>query len=200
MALKLIFMGTPQFAVPILNAIHNSKHEILCVYTQPPKKKNRGQKIYSSPVQQYAESSNLKCRYPSDLNEEEYQHIKNLKPAIVIVVAYGKILPKKILDLKDIKFLNIHASLLPKWRGAAPIQRAIMNLDKTTGISIMKIVSKLDAGPTLIKSEIPITDETNYESLSDQMSKLGAIKILEAINIIEKKKANFIDQDETEAT
>ena len=104
MSLKLIFMGTPQFAVPILNAIHNSKHEILCVYTQPPKKKNRGQKIYSSPVQQYAESSNLKCRYPSDLNEEEYQHIKNLKPAIVIVVAYGKILPKKILDLKDIRF------------------------------------------------------------------------------------------------
>ena len=91
MALKLIFMGTPQFAVPILNSIHNSKHEILCVYTQPPKKKNRGQKIYSSPVQQYAESSNLKLRYPSDLNEEEYQFIKTLKPDAVIVVAYGKI-------------------------------------------------------------------------------------------------------------
>ena len=101
MALKLIFMGTPKFAVPILNTIHNSKHEILCVYTQPPKKKNRGQKIYPSPIQQYAEHSNLKLRYPSDLNEEEYQYIKTLKPAIVIVVAYGKILPKKILDLKD---------------------------------------------------------------------------------------------------
>ncbi len=200
MALKLIFMGTPEFAVPILKTIHNSEHEILSVYTQPPKKKNRGQKIYSSPVQQYAEHSNLKLRCPSDLNEEEYQHIKSLKPEIVIVVAYGKILPKKILDLKDVEFLNVHASLLPKWRGAAPIQRAIMNLDKTSGISIMKIVPKLDSGPTLIKSEIPITNETNYESLSAQMSKLGAIKILEAINLIENKKANFINQDETKVT
>ena len=200
MALKLIFMGTPQFAVPILNTIHNSKHEILCVYTQPPKKKNRGQKIYSSPIQQYAERSNLELRCPSNLNEEEYKYIKTLKPALVIVVAYGKILPKKILDLKNIEFLNIHASLLPKWRGAAPIQRAIMNLDKTSGISIMKIVSKLDAGPTLIKSEIPITNETNFETLSKQMSNLGAIKILEAINLIEDKKANFIDQDESKAT
>ena len=123
-------MGTPDFAVPILKAVHNSKHEIMCVYTQPPKKKNRGQKIYSSPVQQYAERSNLKLRCPSDLNEIEYQYIKTLKPEIVIVVAYGKILPKKLLNLKDVEFLNIHASLLPKWRGAAPIQRAIMNLDK----------------------------------------------------------------------
>ena len=200
MALKLIFMGTPEFAVPILKTIHNSEHKILSVYTQPPKKKNRGQKIYSSPVQQYAERFNLKLRCPSDLNEEECQHIKSLKPEIVIVVAYGKILPKKILDLKDVEFLNVHASLLPKWRGAAPIQRAIMNLDKTSGISIMKIVPKLDSGPTLIKSEIPITNETNYEFLSTQMSKLGAIKILEAINLIESKKANFIDQDETQAT
>ena len=132
MALKLIFMGTPEFAVPILKTIHNSEHKILCVYTQPPKKKNRGQKIYSSPVQQFAERSNLKLRCPIDLNEEEYQYIKSLKPEIVIVVAYGKILPKKILDLKDVEFLNVHASLLPKWRGAAPIQRAIMNLDKTS--------------------------------------------------------------------
>ena len=200
MASKLIFMGTPEFAVPILNTIHNSEHKILCVYTQPPKKKNRGQKIYSSPVQQYAERSNLKLRSPSDLNEKEYQYIKNLKPQIVIVVAYGKILPKKILDLNNVEFLNIHASLLPKWRGAAPIQRSIMNLDKISGISIMKIVSKLDAGPTLMKSDIPITKETNYESLSDQMAKLGSIKILEAINLIENKKANFINQDETEAT
>ncbi len=200
MSLKLIFMGTPEFAVPILKSIHKSDHEVLCVYTQPPKKKNRGQKIESSPVQQYAENYNLKLRSPSILNNEEYQHIKNLCPDIVIVVAYGKILPKKILDIKDIEFLNVHASLLPKWRGAAPIQRAIMNLDNITGISIMKIISKLDSGPTLIKSEIPITNETNYVSLSERMSKLGAIKILEAINLIENKKANFINQDETKAS
>ena len=193
-------MGTPEFAVPILKSIHESEHEILCVYTQPPTKKNRGQKIFSSPIQQYAESSNLKLRSPKEFNDEECQFIKSLSPDVVIVVAYGKILPKQILDIKDLEFLNVHASLLPKWRGAAPIQRAIMNLDKVSGISIMKIIPKLDAGPTLIKSKIPISKDTNFESLSDQMSKLGSIKILEAINLIKNKKANFIDQNETEAT
>ena len=200
MGLKLIFMGTPEFAVPILKSIHGSKHEILCVYTQPPKKKNRGQKIDSSPVQKFAESSSLKLRFPSDFNNEEYEYIKRLNPDVVVVVAFGKILPKKILDINNVQFLNVHASLLPKWRGAAPIQRAIMNLDKTSGISIMKIVSKLDSGPTLIKSEIPITNNTNFVSLSNQMSKLGAIKILEALNLIENNKANFIFQNEDEAT
>ncbi len=200
MGLKLIFMGTPEFAVPILKSIHRSKHEILCVYTKPPKKKNRGQKIHSSPVQKFAETSKLKLRSPSDLNDEEYHHIKKLNPDVVVVVAYGKILPKKILDIKNVEFLNVHASLLPKWRGAAPIQRAIMNLDKTSGISIMKIITKLDSGPTLIKSEIPITNNTNFVTLSDQMSKLGSIKILEAINLIENNKANFINQNENEAT
>lgn len=200
MGLKLIFMGTPDFAVPILKSIHESKHEVLCVYTQPPKKKNRGQKIYSSPIQQYAEHSNLKLRYPSNFNDEEYQYIKSLKPDVVVVVAYGKILPKKILEIKDIEFLNVHASLLPKWRGAAPIQRAIMNLDKFSGISIMKIIPKLDSGPILLKAEIAISKETNFESLSNQMSKIGAIKILEAIKLIENKNANFIDQNNTEAT
>ncbi len=200
MGLKLIFMGTPEFAVPILKSIHESEHEILCVYTQPPTKKNRGQKIFSSPIQQYAESSNLKLRSPKEFNDEECQFIKSLSPDVVIVVAYGKILPKKILDIKDLEFLNVHASLLPKWRGAAPIQRAIMNLDKVSGISIMKIIPKLDAGPTLIKSKLPISKDTNFESLRDQMSKLGAIKILEAINLIKNKKANFIDQNEIEAT
>ena len=200
MGLKLIFMGTPEFAVPILRSIHESKHKILCVYTQPPQKKNRGQKISSSPIQKYAETSKLKFRSPLDFNDDECQYIKNLNPDVVLVVAYGKILPKKLLDIENIEFLNVHASLLPKWRGAAPIQRAIMNLDKTSGISIMKIVSKLDAGPTLIKSVIPINNETNFESLSNQMSKLGAIKILEAMDLIQNKKANFIIQNESEAT
>ena len=200
MGLRLIFMGTPEFAVPILKSIHKSNHKILSVYTQPPKKKSRGQKIYPTPVQQFAESSDLKLRSPSDFDDKEYQYIKSVNPDVVIVVAYGKILPKKILNIKDVEFLNIHASLLPKWRGAAPIQRSIMNLDKITGISIMKIISKLDSGPILIKSEISISKETNFVSLSDQMSKLGAIKILEALSLIENKTANFIDQKEADAT
>ena len=200
MASKLIFMGTPEFAVPILNTIHNSEHKILCVYTQPPKKKNRGQKIYSSPVQQYADRTNLKLRSPSDLNEKEYQYIKNLKPQIVIVVAYGKILPKKILDLNNVEFLNIHASLLPKWRGAAPIQRSIMNLDNETGVSIMKIIPKLDAGPVMMKSKIKISKDSDFLSLSKELSVLGADMILKSLDSIEKNSENFIDQVEREAT
>ena len=200
MAFKLIFMGTPEFAVPILSSIYKSKHKILCVYTQPPKKKNRGQKINSSPVQQYSEKKGLNIRFPTSFDNAEYDYLKSLNPDIVVVVAYGKILPSKILDTAKIKFLNIHASLLPKWRGAAPIQRSIMNLDKKTGISIMQIISELDAGPTLLKSEIEIKDNTNYEMLSEQLSKLGASKILEAFDLIENNKAQFIDQNENEAS
>ena len=195
-------MGTPLFAVPILKSLYQNGYPLSVIYTQPPQKSKRGQKINKSPIQGISETLNLDFRSPITLkdNQEEYKFLRELNADLAVVVAYGQIIPKKYLELTKKGFINIHGSILPKWRGAAPIQRAIMNLDKTTGISIMKIVSKLDAGPTLIKSEIPITDETNYESLSDQMSKLGAIKILEAINLIENKKANFIDQDETEAT
>ena len=195
-------MGTPMFAVPILKSLYQNGYPVSVVYTQPPQKSKRGQKINKSPIQGISETLNIDFRTPITLkdNQEEYKFLRELNADLAVVVAYGQIIPKKYLELTKKGFINIHGSILPKWRGAAPIQRAIMNLDKTTGISIMKIVSKLDAGPTLIKSEISITNETNFESLSDQMSKLGAIKILEAINLIENKKANFIDQDETEAT
>ncbi len=126
--------------------------------------------------------------------------MKKLKPDIVIVVAYGKILPKSFLDLDNILFINVHASLLPKWRGAAPIQRAIMNMDGETGISIMKIVPKLDAGPVLIQSRIKINKEKNFLELSNEMSKLGAKLILDALKLIEENKADFIDQNEELAT
>ena len=194
-------MGTPEFAVPILKSLKESKHEIVCVYTQPPKKKARGQKIISSPVHQYAEKLKISIRYPTNLNEDkEYNFIKKIKPDLVIVVAYGQIIPKKFLDLPKIFFLNIHASILPKWRGAAPIQRAIMNLDKETGISIMKIVPKLDSGPVMMKSKIDISKDVNYEELSKKLSTLGAKLILDSLNLIEKNKANFVAQNESEAT
>ena len=135
MLLKILFMGTPKFAVPILKSIHESKYNLIGVYTRPPKKKSRGQKVISSPVHQCAEELKIPVRFPEDLKKEnEYNYIKSLKPNIVVVVAYGKIIPKKILDLPNILFINIHASILPRWRGAAPIQRAIMNMDKETGI------------------------------------------------------------------
>ena len=154
MSLKITFMGTPEFAKKILESIHNSKHEIQAVYTKPSSKKDRGQKVISSPVFQFAKKNNILVRSPLKFDNDEYDFLKNLKSDVIVVVAFGKILPKKILELPKILFINIHASILPKWRGAAPIQRAIMNMDRETGISIMKIVPELDAGPVLIQSKI----------------------------------------------
>jgi len=200
MVLNIIFMGTPNFAVPILKSIKNLNHNILEVYTQPPNKKNRGQKIKNSPIHDFSNKLNLSVRCPIAFDEEEINHIKKLNPDLVIVVAYGKILPVKLLNLDKVLFLNVHASLLPRWRGAAPIQRAIMNLDNETGVSIMKIVTKLDAGPVLLQSKIKITKEINYKELSSQMSELGAKLILDTLKLIESKRANFTEQNESEAT
>ena len=201
MAMKIIFMGTPNFALPILKAIYESEHKILEVYTQPATKSGRGQKLNHSDIFNYAEKLNLKVRSPDTLEtKEEINHIKKLKPDLVIVVAYGKILPPKILNIDKLQFINVHASLLPKWRGAAPIQRAIMNMDSESGVSIMKIIQKLDAGPVLLQERIKINQEMSYEELSKKMSEIGAKLILNSIKLIENKKANFIDQKESEAT
>ena len=200
MALNIIFMGTPDFAVPILKSINNLNHNILEVYTQPPNKKNRGQKIENSPIHNFSNKLNLPVRCPIAFDEEEINHIKKLNPDLVIVVAYGKILPVKLLNLDKVLFINVHASLLPRWRGAAPIQRAIMNLDHETGVSIMKIVTKLDAGPVLLQSKIKITKEINYKELSSQMSELGAKLILDTLKLIESKRTDFTEQNESEAT
>ena len=200
MVLNIIFMGTPNFAVPILKSINNLNHNILEVYTQPPNKKNRGQKIQNSPIHDFSNKLNLPVRCPIAFDEEEINHIKKLNPDLVIVVAYGKILPVKLLNLEKVLFINVHASLLPRWRGAAPIQRAIMNLDHETGVSIMKIVPELDAGPVLIQSKIKITKETNHKELSGKMSELGAKLISDTFEIIKNKKLNFTEQNESKAT
>ncbi len=198
MSFKIIFMGTPSFSVPILKALNNSDHKILEVYSQPPNKKNRGLKVQNSTVHDYANKFNIPVRCPITLDEEsEISYLKKLKPDLVVVVAYGKILPEKLLNIENLIFLNVHASLLPRWRGAAPIQRAILKGDKETGISIMKIVPKLDAGPVLIQSKLPINKDTNYEEISKKMSDLGAKLIIDAIELIKNNKANFTPQDES---
>ena len=201
MALKIIFMGTPEFAVPTLKAIHKSGHKILEVYTQPAKKKDRGQKIKNSPIHDCAEYYNLKVRCPVSLEaNDELDNFIKLKPDLVIVVAYGKILPNKLLDSAKIPFINVHASILPKWRGAAPIQRSIMNMDNETGVSIMKIIPKLDAGPILMQSKIKINRDTTFTDLSTEMSELGAKLIIDTLKLIENKNASFIDQNELDAS
>ena len=201
MALKIIFMGTPEFAVPTLKAIHKSGHKILEVYTQPAKKKDRGQKIKNSPIHDCAEYYNLKVRCPVSLEaNDELDNFIKLKPDLVIVVAYGKIIPNKLLDSAKIPFINVHASILPKWRGAAPIQRSIMNMDNETGVSIMKIIPKLDAGPILMQSKIKINRETTFTDLSNEMSELGAKLIIDTLECIENNNLNFTDQKELDAS
>ncbi len=197
---KIIFMGTPEFSVPSLRAL-NQKYEIISVYTQPPKKRSRGQKLNKSAIHSEAEKLRLPIRFPENLNNEsDYKFIRDSNVKFIIVVAYGQIIPKKILSIKNLIFLNIHASLLPRWRGAAPIQRSIMHNDKETGISIMKIVPKLDAGPYILQKSISINSKDNCESLSNKLSDIGSKLILEALSLIEKGKFEFKDQDETLAT
>ena len=199
---KIVFMGTSNFSVPILKSLYQNGYPIVTIYTQPPQKSMRGQKVNKSPIQKMAENLCIECRTPDSLkeNNEEYNFLKLLNPDLVIVVAYGQLISKNYLSLSKHGFINIHASLLPKWRGAAPIQRSIMNLDKETGVSIMKIVEKLDAGPVMIQEKINITSEMNAEDLSNKLSDLSSKLILECIDEIEGGKAKFIDQDEQKAT
>ena len=200
MGKKIVFMGTPKFAVPTLEVLARSNYEIECVYTQSPKKSLRGQKVNQTPVHLASSKLKLKVRTTSLVSEEEYSYFKSLKPFIVIVVAFGQIIPKKYLNLSEMGFINVHASLLPKWRGAAPIQRSIINQDKETGISIMKIEEDLDAGPYMKQVKVEIDDETTTKSLSKKLSELAAENIIDCIKLIEKGKDKFVNQDHSKAT
>ncbi len=199
---KIIFMGTPMFSVPILKSLYQNGYPIECVYTQPPQKSQRGQKINKSPIQKICETLNLKFRSPNSLkeNENELEYFKSLDADLAIVVAYGQIIPKEFLNLTKKGFVNIHASILPKWRGAAPIQRSIMNLDKETGISVMRIVEQLDTGPVCNVYKINIENNFNAEDVSEKLSSLASEKILDNIDDIYEGNANFVEQDHSSAT
>ena len=199
---KIIFMGTPIFAVPILKSLYQNGYPVSVVYSQPPKKSSRGMKTQKSPVHLMAETLNIEARTPDVLkgNSIEESFLKNLDADLAIVVAYGKLLPESFLNLTKKGFINIHASILPSWRGAAPIQRAIINLDKKTGISVMKINNKLDSGPVCNKYEIEIKKQDNSETISEKLSLIASEKILDEIDNIIDGKANFIEQEHDKAT
>ena len=199
---KIIFMGTPLFAVPILKSLYQNGYPISVIYTQPPQKSKRGQKINKSPVQGISETLNIDFRSPITLkdNDEEYKFLKELNADLAIVVAYGQIIPKEFLGLTKKGFINIHASLLPMWRGAAPIQRSIMNLDKEIGISIMKIVEELDSGPVCNVYKLKLENNYNAQEISEKLSMLAAEKILDNVDNIFEDKAKFIEQDHSKAT
>ena len=195
-------MGTPLFAVPILKSLYQNGYEVVVVYTQPAKKSKRGMGINPSPIQNLSETLNIEFRTPSSLknNKEEYDYLKKLEADVAVVVAYGQILPKEILKLTKKGFINVHASILPKLRGSAPIQRSIMNSDSKTGISIMKIAEKLDTGPLCNVYHLDILENENAESLSERLSLLAAEKVLDDIDAILEDKALFEPQDDTKAT
>jgi len=199
---KIVFMGTPIFAVPILKSLYQNGYQVSVVYTQPPQKSQRGQKINKSLIQSLSETLNIKFRTPLSLknNREEYEYLKKLDADLGIVVAYGQIIPNEILNLTKKGFINIHASLLPKWRGAAPIQRSIINLDKQTGITIMKINNKLDSGPIFNSYKIDISNNENAEIISNKLSLLGAEKILDNIDNILDDEIEFKEQNHADAT
>ena len=199
---KIVFMGTPLFSVPILKSLYQNGFSISVVYTQPPQKSKRGQKINRSPIQSFSEVLNINCRTPLYLknNNEEYEYLKKLDADLAIVVAYGQMIPSEMLKLTKKGFINIHASLLPKWRGAAPIQRAIMNLDKLTGISIMKINENLDSGPICNSYKLNISSNDNAEDISNKLSSLAAEKILENLDDIFSNEAEFKEQEHSEAS
>ena len=195
-------MGTPVFAVPILKNIYQNGYEISAVYTQPPRKSNRGQKFEKSPIHSFAETISLDVRTPNQLknNQSEYEHFKKIDLDLVIVVAYGIIIPKEFLLLSKEGFVNLHASILPKLRGAAPIQRAIINQEKETGISVMKINDKLDEGDVSHIFKININENENAQSLSERLSLLASEKISDIIDDVLDKNVNFKPQDHSKAT
>ncbi|MDA9717724.1 methionyl-tRNA formyltransferase [Candidatus Pelagibacter sp.] len=199
---KIAFMGTPIFSVPILKNIYQNGYEISAVYTQPPRKSNRGLKLEKSPIHSFAETINFNVRTPDLLknNKSEYEYFKNLDLDLVIIVAYGIIIPKEFLSLSKEGFINLHASILPKWRGAAPIQRSIMSQDKETGISVMRINEKLDEGDVSHIFKISVEENENAEGLSDRLSILASEKISEVIDSILDKQVNFKPQDHSKAT
>ncbi|MBP2313433.1 methionyl-tRNA formyltransferase [Azospirillum soli] len=181
--LRLVFMGTPDFAVPSLRALVEAGHEVLCVYSQPPRPAGRGQQVQKSPVHRFADERSIPVRTPKSLRNAEAQaEFAELKADAAVVAAYGLILPQPVLDAPRLGCLNVHGSLLPRWRGAAPIQRSILAGDAETGITIMQMDIGLDTGAMLLKGAVPITPETTSSTLHDQLADIGARLIVEALD------------------
>ena len=201
MSFKIVFMGTPEFSLPTLEALIENKFNVVSVYTQPPTKSKRGQKINVSPIEEFSKKNKINFKNPVNLDSDaELKIFKELSPDIVVVVAYGQIISKIFLNIAKFGFINIHASLLPKWRGAAPIQRAIMNGDKKIGVSIMKIVEKLDSGPVLASKEFELDQNATHGEIEKKLSLIGANLLIESLEGIGGGKSKFIHQVHSEST
>ena len=198
--MRILFMGTPEFAVPCLDRM-NKEHEVIGIYTKVDKVNKRGGKITYLPVKQYGIDHNIPIYQPTSLKTEEIEkEIKNLNPDLIVVVAYGKIIPKNIIDIPKYGIINVHSSLLPKYRGAAPINAAIINGETKTGVTIMYIAEELDAGDIIVTRETEITEEETFLTLHDKLKELGAEALSEAVNMIFAGTNPRIVQNHEEAT
>ena len=199
--LRIVFAGTPDFAAQHLKALLTSPHQVVAVYTQPDRPAGRGKKLQASPVKQLAESSKVPVLQPATLrNDTEAAQLSALKPDVLVVVAYGLILPQAILDVPRLGCLNVHGSLLPRWRGAAPIQRAVEAGDEQSGVTIMQMEAGLDTGNMLASAMCPIGPTTTSASLHDDLAEAGAPLLLEVLNDLPQHLSKGISQQDFQAT
>ena len=199
--MRIVFAGTPEFAVQPLEALLNSQHSVIAVLTQPDRPAGRGQTLHQSPIKRLAQLHNIPVYQPNRLkNPEEHAKLEALQADLLIVVAYGLLLPKAVLEIPKFGCINIHGSLLPRWRGAAPIQQAILAGDKTTGICTMQMDEGLDTGDVLLSVPCAIAPEENSQTLHDKLATLGAAALLETLEKLEKNQLIPEKQDPTKAT
>jgi len=195
--MNIVFLGSSEFAVPSLKALSAAKHNISCVITQPDRLSGRGLHSTSTPVKILAKKIGLKIYQPENINASaSINFLKNLRPDLFIVIAYGQILSAGVLDIPKLFTINIHASLLPKYRGAAPINWAIINGDRLTGITAIQVNEKMDAGPIILQKELPIKDSDNSITLEEKLSHLGASLLMDVVDSIKSKKYKLTPQEE----
>ncbi|BBM35285.1 methionyl-tRNA formyltransferase [Pseudoleptotrichia goodfellowii] len=198
--MKTIFMGTPEFAIPSLETVYKNT-DLKLIFTKEDKRNARGNKIIFSPVKQFGLDNNIEIIQPKKLKEAEItEKIREINPDLIVVVAYGKIIPKEIIDIPKYGIINVHSSLLPKYRGASPIHSAILNGDKETGVSIMYIEEELDAGDVILKEYCEITEDDTLGTLHDKLKELGATGLGKTLKLIESENVKTEKQDDTKAT
>lgn len=198
--MRILFMGTPEFAVPSLDILRK-KHEIVGIFTKVDKPNMRGKKIKYTPVKEYGIEHNIPVYQPNSLRTEEtFNIIKELNPDLIVVVAYGKIIPNNIIEFPKYGIINVHSSLLPKYRGAAPINAAIIAGDKESGVTIMHIAEELDAGDIILMEKTPIWEEDTFLTLHDRLKDIGAKAVERAVDLLEKGEAPRVEQEHQKAT
>ena len=197
---KIIFMGTPNIAAQHLNILIENNLNIVGIFTQPPRKKNRGMRIEKSDVHQIADKNNIEVFYPSTIDDTVIQQVKSLEPDLIIVIAYGIILPSSFLNIPKYGCINIHVSLLPRWRGAAPIEHALLAGDDVTGISIISVSPKLDAGDILMQESFALDKDINRDELTLNLTNLGKKTLMKTLPLLFENKLIRKKQDESKVT